>query len=487
MTTRRLRSVPDGASPLRAGLYVRVSALMGREGEEFRSPDLQLAAMRRFIATRNMVEVATWQDLDRSGRTFQREGIEAAFAAVRAGEVDVLVVLDLSRFGRNTSECLRRIRELRDLGVPVVSTVEQIDDSPEGQFTLGMFLGMHQLYSDRVSRQWQQVHAAIHEQGGWLGQVPIGYRRTGPRVIEPDPDTAPAVREAFAAYAAGASATEVVRRLRALTGQARRNNSLLGMLRNPVYIGQVRSTTRGTVHPGRHERLIDDETWERVQARMRAASYTPKRSLTPQHPWVGLVNCDECGHPMARHITQTLSDGRQVLRLRCSMKVDGLCPGAGSPTSEDLEQVVLAWLRDYLVKIRTDDATRAAARSRVTRAKLDIKRLRAELKALRDARATLGVDLGRRILTPADYQAAIAAIDEQERDIEAVLATQEAAAGNAAPRQARQAIERLLELWGPATMPERNRMLRDVLREIRIRPAASWRQPLVQRVLIDPL
>src|SRR5207248_2721737 len=150
-------------------------------------------AMRDLAARRGLREVMVVEDIDVSGRTFQRAGIQRILEMARSREVDVVALYDLSRLGRNTAESLRTIKELRELGVSVVSTVEQIDDTPEGQFQLGVFLGMAQLYSDQVGRRWQQVITHRAEQGRVHASRPaVGYRRVG-RDIEPDPTVAPLV------------------------------------------------------------------------------------------------------------------------------------------------------------------------------------------------------------------------------------------------------------------------------------------------------
>src|SRR5690606_39115557 len=121
---------------------------MGRDPDEFHSPDLQLRAMRAYAGREGIDETITLPpDIDRTGRNFERAGVQEAFERARHGEYDTLVVYDLSRFGRNTAESLQNIRDLREIGVRVVSTREQFDDSPEGQFQLTLFLSLAELYS----------------------------------------------------------------------------------------------------------------------------------------------------------------------------------------------------------------------------------------------------------------------------------------------------------------------------------------------------
>jgi site-specific DNA recombinase len=123
MPRRALAAVPD--QPRRVVAYRRVSALMGRGGDDFHSPDVQLQAIRR--VTTGMVEVAVIDDIDRTGRHFAREGIDKIRALAEAGHLDVLAVYDVSRLGRNVRESLAFLSRLADRGVTIVSACEQVD------------------------------------------------------------------------------------------------------------------------------------------------------------------------------------------------------------------------------------------------------------------------------------------------------------------------------------------------------------------------
>ena len=83
MSTRRLASVPD--APRRAGFYVRVSDVAGREGERFISPELQLDAVTRYAAARGLTHVTTWRDIDVTGRTFETAFLDFVYKSTQIG------------------------------------------------------------------------------------------------------------------------------------------------------------------------------------------------------------------------------------------------------------------------------------------------------------------------------------------------------------------------------------------------------------------
>lgn len=480
MTSRRLRSVPDAQAPRRAVIYVRVSSVRGRSGEEFHSPEMQESACRRLADQQGLEVVDVVMDLDRTGRTFQREGMQRVMAAAAGREFDAVVFYDLSRFGRNTSESLRHIRQLHDAGVAVLSTVERIDDTPEGQFALTTFLGMAQLYSDQISRRWSDVVRANREAGKWHGHPPLGYQLRGKGVIVPDPTAAPVVAEAFRRYADGQTLGEVTDLLRTIPGsESYWRSSTRQLLRNVGVIGMVQH--EGRMLPGRHEAIVDEAVWERVQSRLRDASWQPPRHAEPVHPFAGLLVCDVCSGPMSRHGSVQTVRGGPVHRYRCRRTLQGLCVGAGGPPSDKLEEEVLRQVTEYLTGLRTQTLVRAESRTRAAAARAEVKRIRAALKRNQEARGRLAVDRARRDITAEEFELARDQLRDEEATLTRLLQVQ-SLAGDAGPKVSEDAAAGLVARWPVATMAERNRMLRHVVREIRIRRQERPKQALRGRV-----
>lgn len=148
---RRLTSV--AARPKIIAPYERVSAIMGREDEAFRSPDIQHKANVAAIKAAGHIVYEDpsgrrFCDVDRTGLDFHREEITRLRALKRQGVIDGIATLDVSRVGRTPPETLQVIDEFRADGGVYLSTHERIDDSPQGEFMLGIFVGMAALYSN---------------------------------------------------------------------------------------------------------------------------------------------------------------------------------------------------------------------------------------------------------------------------------------------------------------------------------------------------
>lgn len=479
---RRLSAVPD--SPRRAGLYVRVSAVMGRGDETFRSPDLQLDAMRRYATSRGLAEVATWSDIDRSGRDFHREGVQAALAAASAGEIDVLVVYDLARLGRNTGESLRVIADLRSRGVALASTVEQIDDTPEGQFMLGQFLGMAQLYSDQISRRWREVARFRAEHGLTHGPPPLGYRpgvKGGPMVV--DEGTAPLVVELFEKAAAGWSTYRLQDLAARRLGRSVARTRIPLILANPAYVGKVR--LGGREYDGRHEPIVDEALFRRVQRVRARAARTPPRQLAAMYALTGLVVCDGCEELMNHH---TVVDRDRVRRLRLECKTardrGRPCAGAGMPRAVLVEDWLLERVAERVRLLELDDAERALVQAGRSRARVDAKRLRRELAATDEAIARLTVDRARRLMSERAFLDAQAQLQAARDRLAVSLAEAESVLDVGSPAGVRRAGEALLAAWPEMNAEERNRALRTVVRVVRLRRGSRWREPVADRLSV---
>jgi DNA invertase Pin-like site-specific DNA recombinase len=473
-------------------LYVRVSTVMGRAGDDFHSPDLQVDAMRRLTVSNGLREVEVVQDIDRTGRDFSREGVTRIMELARARQVDVVAVYNLSRFGRNTSESLRYIKELRDLGVSVVSTVEQIDDTPEGQFMLGQFLGMAQLYSDQIARQWQQVLQRRAEQGRWHGSnPPLGYLLEPGRGLVEDPMMGPLMTAAFERYAAGDLVSHIARAVGDRRGKVTAVGTLKRALRNPVYIGWL--AHNGVEHAGRHEALVDEVTWAKVQRRLNRDAQTPSRRLAVSHSLVGLVVCDECNKHLQLH-TQPGRPGTgprggggrvRVPALQCRQRLSGgpeVCRGPGAPAVAEVEAEVLRRLPLIIARLETSPADRAAKQARRARASVDVARLRRELAKVETALGRLTADKARREITQVAYRLAADELERTAAALQLQIDDEELVAESPTARATIRQAKALLDAWPLLTVPERNRGLRAVLREVRVRRAKFYREPVADRV-----
>ena len=163
-----------------------------------------------------------------------------------------------------------------------------------------MLEGMAEYYSAELAEKVTRGHtdnALKCKFNG--GSVPLGYRINEERHYEPDPVMSPIVREVFERYAGGESIKELCADMNARgirTGYGRKfvKSSFQNMLRNRRYLGEYRY--RDIVTENAFPALIDQETFDKVQARMKANKKAPARSKSDEDfILTGKLVCGNCG------------------------------------------------------------------------------------------------------------------------------------------------------------------------------------------------
>ena len=172
--------------------------------------------------------------------------------------------------------------------------------------------GGPQYYSDNLATEAKKGARQKAKFGGTPYKPPIGYLTARERIegreiriVITDPDRAPLVRWAFKAYATGnytlqELADELEERglryepSRKLPARPMAKNAVNNMLRNRYYLGMV--SYEGVLYPGRHEPLVDEATFEAVQAIMTARTLSGEKPKKRPHYLKGRLFCGYCGH-----------------------------------------------------------------------------------------------------------------------------------------------------------------------------------------------
>jgi site-specific DNA recombinase len=177
----------------------------------------------------------------------KRPGLDQLLADVRAGTINAVVVLDLSRLARSVKLVTSMIDELDAADVAFVSCKENFDTSTAmGRAMLGIVAVFGQLERDLTSERTVAALAERGKQHGYKsGRLPFGYRREpGQELIEVDNQAADLVRTVFAARAAGATMRAIAAEMAPVgpgpRGQQWHASTIKTILDNgPYYRGEV--------------------------------------------------------------------------------------------------------------------------------------------------------------------------------------------------------------------------------------------------------
>lgn len=234
-----------------------------------------------------------------------RPGWEQVLATLATGTIDVMVTWESSRAQRD----LRSLAALRDL-----CEKNRVKWSYKGRtydlaetndrFSTAIDGAVAERESDEISDRVSRAMRASAAEGRPPGRRLFGYERrydtTNGRLLgqEPHRVEAPVVHSIFSDYLAGEGIRTIARRLNdrgATTGTGAQwtDVQVRRVLKNPAYAAQRvhRSTVIG---PASWPPLVDDNTFDRVQARMAAASSGPRRSSTSRL-LTGVGRCGKCG------------------------------------------------------------------------------------------------------------------------------------------------------------------------------------------------
>ena len=307
----------DAPRRKRAVLYLRVST-EEQADTDYNAEGYSLPAQReaclRLADQLGATVTAEDEYVDRgeSAKSAKRPELQRMLKRLREqGDVDYVIVHKVDRLARNRKDDVEIDLVIRSSGARLVSASENIDDTPHGKLIRNIMADFAQYYSDNLATEAKKGARQKAKFGGTPYKPPIGYlvareRIEGReiRIVITDPDRAPLVRWAFTAYATGnytmqELADELEERglryepSRKLPARTMAKNTVNNMLRNRYYLGMV--SYEGVLYPGRHEPLVDEATFEAVQAIMAARTLSGEKPKQRPHYLKGRLFCGYCG------------------------------------------------------------------------------------------------------------------------------------------------------------------------------------------------
>ncbi len=322
-------------------LYERLSRDDENQGES-NSIINQKKYLEDFARSKGFRNIRHFTDDGYTGTNFNRPGFNALLEEIKAGNVAVLAIKDMSRIGRNYLQVGFYTEMLfPEKGVRFIAVNNGIDsDNPtENEFTPFLNI-MNEWYAKDTSKKIKAVFRNRMENGlRCSGAIPYGYKKKpgDKQTLYIDEEAAAMVRRIYHMAAEGNSVTTIAEKLteekilipsaylEQAEGQVSRhhnyhdpyhwsNNTVISIIERQEYLGHTvlgktfsenfkskkrRKTAEGDrlFFPDTHEPIIDLETWEMAN-RLRKRS--PKRVAdgTYSHRLSGLIFCADCGARM---------------------------------------------------------------------------------------------------------------------------------------------------------------------------------------------
>ncbi len=323
---------------IRCAIYTRKSSDEGLD-QDFNSLDAQHEACAAYIASQRhegwVAGKSRYDDGGISGGTLDRPGLQRLLADIDAGLVQMVVVYKIDRLTRSLADFAKLVERFDAASCSFVSVTQAFNTaSSMGRLTLNVLLSFAQFEREVTAERIRDKIAASKKKGLWMGGVPpLGYDpHPDPKIrsLIMNTEEAETVRTIFALYDDLGCLNAVMRRANELGLRSKRHRfksgrvqggnpfsrgQIYALLRNPIYIGQIRHKTQ--IWDGQHESIIGEAVWRRVQEKLVAASARPRGRKTaarqlgarPIAPLTGKLR-DETGDRLTP--THTRRHGRQI-------------------------------------------------------------------------------------------------------------------------------------------------------------------------------
>ena len=342
--------------PKRVAAYCRVST--DREEQEH-SFETQKAMYTEMIMMKPSWQTAgIYADEGITGTVAKkRPGFMKMIEDCRKGKIDMIVTKSVSRFSRNNLDCLMYVRELKQLGIPIIFEKEGINTiQVSSELLLTLFGALSQAESESISMNVKLGIRQSLKNGNvrFSYKTFLGYRKGADGQPEIVPEQADIVRRIYNDFLAGATYLEIAKRLTeekvpTMGGGSRWfSERIKSILKNEKYKGDALLQKTYITDPiskrvkknngelpmyyveNSHPAIIERRIFDRVQEEIarRAGKKKVKQTGTKtelgrysgKYALTELLYCGECGTPYRRCTWSR--NGKKKIVWRCVSRLD---------------------------------------------------------------------------------------------------------------------------------------------------------------------
>ena len=368
---------------LRVAAYCRVST---EQEEQQNSYQVQIAYYTDLINRKKEWSlVGIFADEGISGtQTKKRTEFNRMIRMCKNKKIDLVITKSISRFARNTVDCLEYVRQLKNLGIGVIFEKENINTlTMTSEFMIALYGSFAQAESESISKNvsWGKEKAYREGKVQFQYQNLLGYRKGTDGKPEIVPEEAETVKLIYKLFLDGYSMTNIKKTLESkgiLTAKGKKvwNESLISsILKNEKYVGDALLQKTYTLdcithkvvrnHGERpmylvtdhHAPIIDRDTYNRVQQELARRSSKRKisdKTITEQGKYSSkyalseLLICGHCGTPYRR--TTWSARGKKQIVWRCISRLEHgkkYCPDSPTIKEEQLHKAIIHAINNY--------------------------------------------------------------------------------------------------------------------------------------------
>lgn len=313
---------------LRVAAYCRVSTA---SDEQLVSLAVQKAHYENYIKSNDEWEFAgLYYDEGVTGtKKEKRDGLLSMVADCERGKIDFVITKSISRFARNTTDCLELVRKLLDLNISIFFGKENLNTgSMESELMLSILSSLAESESVSISENEKWGIKKRFQNGTFIiSYPPYGYDNVdGEMVIVPG--QAEIVKQIFSDTLAGKSTHAIANELNEKGIQTKKGGrwtpgTINGIIGNEKYTGDVlyqktytdssfnRHTNYGELDQylvqNHHPAIISHEEYDRANAVLRQrgkekGNGRDTEKYQNRYSFSGRIRCAECGGSFKRRI-----------------------------------------------------------------------------------------------------------------------------------------------------------------------------------------
>ena len=272
-------------------MYIRVST--DAQSEEGYSLEMQEQKLRQWCDFKDYHDCELYCDGGWSGSNLERPDMKRMIADIMSHRIKRVVVYKLDRLSRSQKDTIFLLDDVFiPNGIEFYSINENFDTStPYGKAMIGILSVFAQLERENIRERTKMGMQARVRDGYWMGgdRTPFGYDYDQEQDILVPNEHAQDVKDIFRLYLQGYSTTKLARMF-PVSGDRQ-----IGLILDRItYAGMIQYN--GEIFQGRHEALIDMETFQRakIERKRRSTKSIPQSNYL----LTGLVYCGKCGAKM---------------------------------------------------------------------------------------------------------------------------------------------------------------------------------------------
>lgn len=333
--------------------YCRVST---DNEEQLSSYEAQVTYYTGYITNNPEYELAgIYADEGITGtNTKKREQFNKMIEDCMAGKIDMIITKSISRFARNTLDCLNYVRQLKELGVGVFFEKENIDTlDSKGEVLLTILSSLAQDESRSISenstwgirRRFEQGKITVNHKKF------LGYDKDEEGNLVINEKQAKIVRRIYTDFLNGKGPNRIAKEFedegvktwngrtkwyegtirKMLCNEKYKGDALLQKTYTVDFLSKKRVENKGEVPQyyveESHPAIIDKDTWEAVQLEdERRKTFCENHGIkkfytsTTDNPFAGRIICGKCGRAYGRKVWNSTNEGLRRIVWRCNDK-----------------------------------------------------------------------------------------------------------------------------------------------------------------------